>query len=195
MQICLWICIADAKSCYVTVSKSILAIKPTYCPPHVYIRAYSLCTMNPYTRNELVGTHRCFQPQDIFLTTCVATMSLLFLWRTRWRRYCIIAHNCTLTRSKRSVECVHRKHTHAQAAYITSVTASDDLGEGTAEVHTRNFILLDSLISFGIYDDGQNWFPDAQLKCLLYLVLRKRCNRKVFLFGWPYCFVIKYLKL
>lgn len=32
-----WICIADAECCYVTVSKSILVINPTYCPPHVYI--------------------------------------------------------------------------------------------------------------------------------------------------------------
>lgn len=103
-----WICIADAESCYVTASNSILVINPS----HIYIgTVLGTVHTRTRTRRSLVWMcHRCqLQPGRLSRLQpnhFVAVISLLFLLKTLW--------GCTSTRSKRSkrsVKCVEDIHT------------------------------------------------------------------------------------
>lgn len=74
-----WICNADAKSCYATVSESILAINPTYCP------TYSACLqlVNDSRHEKLVGgVASVLSTADTLPATYAAVMSLPLPWTT-----------------------------------------------------------------------------------------------------------------
>lgn len=65
------------------------------------------------------------------------------------------------------VNNVFKEHTCTHAAYIMSLTPSNDLWEWTA-VQTVYFILLHSMMSFGIYNEGKTIF---QFFVEMYLLL------------------------